>query len=364
MYLIKFIHTGDLHLGLKFQNVSFSGDKAIKRRRELWTTFERIIKYSIDEKVDFLFIAGDLFEEAYFTIGDITRVRDNFRNAENVKIIISAGNHDFKGRKSLYNRIDWTENVTIFSHNGIQRKDFTELNTSIYGYSWDSMEISQHELFQGLNESIDENKNNILVLHGDVVSKSNYLPLDINQLKELNMDYIALGHIHKPEILGENIAYCGCPEPLDFGEIGPKGIIQGNIRDKVLNFELIPFSKRTFNEVEITLDEGMGYPDIIEEIRNIDIGNKKLDFYRVNLRGFIQRNISIDNLKKDLESEFYHIEIKNFTILDYDLERLEIDNSDNIIGAFIKSMKEKDLNNLIVKDALYLGLESLLRERG
>lgn len=361
--MVKFIHTGDLHLGLKFQNVSFHRDKAIERRRELWTTFERIVKYAIDENVDFLFIAGDLFEEAYFTIGDITRVRDNFRNAKSINIVISAGNHDYKGRKSLYNRIEWTENVTIFNGNGIQRKEFPELNTSIYGYSWDSMEINQHELFQGLNESIDKGHNNILVLHGDVGSKSNYLPLNINELKVLNMDYIALGHIHKPEILGRNIAYCGSPEPLDFGEVGERGIIKGAIKEKKLEFKLIPFSKRTFYEVELTLNEEMGYPDIIEKIQKTSIGNKKMDFYRINLTGFIERNISMGNVEKDLDDEFYHLEIKDNTILDYDLESLEKNNRDNIIGVFIKSMKEKDLNNPLVKDALYLGLEALLKGR-
>lgn len=363
IYLIKFIHTGDLHLGLKFQNVSFDKDKAIERRIELWNTFERIVKYSIDKNMNFLFIAGDLFEEAYFTVSDIRRVRDNFRRAENVNIVISAGNHDFKGKKSLYNTIEWTENVTIFNGNGIQKKGFSELNTSIYGYSWDSMEIVQHDLFKDLNESINKDKNNILVLHGDISNNSSYLPLNINSLNELDMDYIALGHIHKPEILVKNIAYCGCPEPLDFGEIGERGIIQGSINKKDLKFELIPFSKRTFNEVEVTLNEGMGYPDIIEEILDITVGNKKMDFYRIILKGFVQRNILLNNLVKDLENEFYHLEIKNLTILEYDLERVEEDNSDNIIGFFIRSMKEKDLNNPIIKDALYLGLESLLKEK-
>ena len=360
--MVKFIHTGDLHLGLKFQNVSFHRDKAIERRRELWTSFERIVKYARDEKMDFLFIAGDLFEEAYFTIGDITR-RDNFRNAGEVNIIVSAGNHDYKGRKSLYDRIEWTDNVTIFNGNGIQRKDFPELKTSIYGYSWDSMEISQHNLFKGLNESIDENQNNFLVLHGDIGSRSSYLPLNINRLKELNMDYIALGHIHKPEILYKNIAYCGCPEPLNFGEVGERGIIKGGIKDKKLEFNLMPFSKRTFHEVEITLNQEMGYPDIFERIKDIKIGNKKVDFYRMILIGFIQKNISVEDIEKDLDSDFYHIEIKDNTVLDYDLERLKIDNKDNIIGAFIVSMMEKDLKDPIIKDALYFGLESLLKER-
>ena len=104
--IIKFIHTGDIHLGVQFSNVSFSREKAVDRRLEIWSTFQRIVEYSIEEDVDFLFIAGDLFEGDYFTIGDINRVRDILAMANNVNILISAGNHDFIHNKSLYNRVN------------------------------------------------------------------------------------------------------------------------------------------------------------------------------------------------------------------------------------------------------------------
>ncbi|WP_313756048.1 DNA repair exonuclease [Tissierella sp.] len=360
--MIKFIHTGDLHLGLRFKNVSFGQEKAIERRRELWSTFERIVNYAKDNEVDFLLIAGDLFEESYFTISDITRVRDTFRTIEDINIIISAGNHDFKGKNSLYNRVEWTKNVTIFNSQEIQRKGFENLNTVIYGYSWDSVEIRENKLFNTLGK-VDNTKNNILVLHGDIFNNSNYLPLNIQELKNLNMDYIALGHIHKPQIIYENIAYCGCPEPLDFGELGERGIIEGSIDNKKLGFEFIPFSKRKFLEVEIKINQYMGYPDIINNIRNISVGNREIDFFRINLSGFIQRNIKIEDLNGDLKDDFYHIELIDNTILDYDLEQIERENKDNIIGRFIVSMKEKGLDNPIVKDALYYGLELLLKER-
>lgn len=360
--MIKFIHTGDLHLGLKFRNVSFKQEKAIERRRELWSTFERIVNYARDKEVDFLLIAGDLFEETYFTISDITRVRDTFRAIENINVIISAGNHDFNGRSSLYNRIEWTDNVTIFHNDGIQRKEFENLNTVIYGYSWDSVEIRENKLFNPLEE-VDNTKNNILLLHGDISNNSNYLPLNIQELNNLNMDYIALGHIHKPQIISERIAYCGCPEPLDFGELGERGIIQGLIDEKKLEFEFVPFSKRKFIETEINIDESMGYLDIINEIKNINVGNKKMDFFRVRLNGFIQRNIIVKDLNEDLNNYFYHIELVDNTIWDYDLNQIEEENKDNIIGRFIASMKEKGLDKPVVKDALYWGLEVLLKER-
>lgn len=359
--MVSFVHTGDLHLGLKFQKVSFQRDKAMERRRELWSTFERIVKHAKDNKVDFLLIAGDLFEESYFTMPDITRVRDTFREAEDVNIIISAGNHDYKGIKSLYNKIEWTSNVTIFNEGNIGKKEFNELNTVIYGYSWDTMEIRENKLFDGLK--VDSTKNNILVLHGELGNNSSYLPLNVESLNNLDMDYIALGHIHKPQIINNKIAYCGSPEPLDFGETGDRGIIQGIIENKKTKFEFIPFSKRKFIETEVLINEDMGYPDIMRQIRNIDVGNKKMDFYRINLNGFIQRSISIQNLDKDLNDDFYHIEIINNTIWDFDLEQLQEENKENIIGQFIMAMKDKGLDNPIVKDSLYLGLEVLLKGR-
>ena len=360
--LIKFIHTGDLHLGFKFLNPSFKGQTARERRRELWSTFDRIVDYAMDEKVDFLFIAGDLFEEAYFTIGDMKRVRDNFKKAKAVNIIIVAGNHDYIGRKSLYNKVEWTKNVNIFDTNGIGKMEFKDLNTNVYGYSWDTKEIKDHSLFFDLKQNIDKNKNNILILHGDIYGDSNYLPLKPDELKNLNMDYIGLGHIHKPDIIGKNIAYCGSPEPLDFGEIGERGIIEGAIIDKKLDIKFKAFSKRQFLQGSIQINSSMGYLEILDEIKNIDIGNKEKDFYRIELTGFVEKHINLDNILTDVKSSFYHIEICDNTVLDYDLDQLEIDNKDNIIGRFIEAMKEKGQKDPIVKNALYIGLEALLKE--
>ena len=62
-------------------------------------------------------------------------------------------------------------------------------------------------------------------------------------------------------------------------------------------------------------------------------------------------------------SDLYHIEIINNTIPDYDLDLLEKSNEENIIGQFIKSMKTKNLEDEINKDALYYGLDVLLKDR-
>ena len=360
--MIKFIHTGDVHLGLQFNNVSFSKDKAIERRRELWATFQRITRYSSINQFDFLFIAGDLFESDYFTIGDINRVRDIFAEAIGVNILISAGNHDNLGTKSLYHRVEWSENVTIFSNNGIESKYFEKVNTMIYGYSWDRLELKENVLFKN-PPLIDRSINNILLIHGDINTESNYLPLALQELNSLEMDYIGLGHIHKPNIFSNKIAYCGSPEPLDFGEIGQRGVIEGSIENGVTNIHFLPFSKRCFYEIDLELNENLGYLEITNKIKDIDIGNKDNDFYRVKLKGYVQKDIDLSLLYADVEHLFYHLELFDKTTLDYDLDVLEKFNSGNIIGKFIKTMKEMDLEDMVTRDALYLGLEALLKDR-
>lgn len=360
--LVSFIHTGDLHLGLQFKSVSFDKEKAKIRREELWGTFERIVDYSAENDMDFLFIAGDLFEDKYFTLGDIRRIRDILSQAENVQIIIIAGNHDYMGKDSLYSRVEWGPNTSIFSGKELEYKDFPEERTRIYGYSWDRLEIRDDSILDQLpNDETDYNK--IMILHGDVYTKSNYLPLSIDRLKSLNMDYIGLGHIHKPEIFNKKIAYCGSPEPLDFGETGERGFIQGRIEDGETNIEFVPFSRRSFYDLELEIDETMSYLDICNKIKTLETGLIDKDFYRIKLKGYVQNDIDLSSLLDSLGDNFYYLEIIDNTIPDYDLELLENDYKDNIIGMFIKEMKEKGLNDPLVKDSLYKGLEALLKGR-
>lgn len=363
--MVKFIHTGDLHLGLQFKGVSFSREKAEERRLELWDTFERITNKAIEDRVDFLFLAGDLFEERYFTLGDMKRVRDTLDKAENVEVIITAGNHDTLNRKSLYNMIEWPKNISLFDTEGLEKKEFLDKNTTIYGYSWDKGENNK-DIFEDF-KGVEKEKINILIIHGDVFNKDSvYLPLDKNYMESLGFDYIGLGHIHKPTIFSDKIAYCGSPEPLDFGETGEHGIIIGEIKDNNTLIDFLSFNKRMFLNKTINIDETMGYVDIIDKLKKVDkAAELQRNLYRINLEGIINRDVKLDinDMVKSLENDFYYIELIDNTIVDYDLDSLERENKNNIIGYFIKAMKEKDLEDKIVRQALYLGLEVLMEGR-
>ncbi len=358
--MVSFIHTGDVHLGLQFKSRKFDSNR---RRFELWHTFEKIVNKAIDDKVDFLLIAGDLFEEGYFSLKDIKRLHSILSKAEEVEILISTGNHDTLNKNSLYHSVQWPENVSIFGTEGVEKRDFPHKNTVVYGYSWPKGEMDE-DIFKGF-KGLDEGKTNILLIHGDAITKDNrYLPLDSNYLLNLGFDYIALGHIHKPTIISERIAYCGSPEPLDFGETGEHGIIQGYIKDGETHIDFIPFSMRNFLDKTIMLDESLGYGEILDRIRKCHSKEElRKNFYRISLKGLVspEEKIVVSDMEKDLSNEFYYIEIIDHTRLDYDLDALERENKDNIIGYFIREMREKDLEDEVNRQALYLGLEVLMK---
>lgn len=359
--MIKFLHTGDLHLGLGFRNMNFNAEESRERRLELWETLERMLAYAQEKGMDFFLLAGDLYEDRYFTLGDIKRLRDLLGQAEDLKILIVAGNHDYRHKNSLYNKLDWPANVHIFSSDGLEGKAYKELDTIVYGYSWDRVNMGEARIFDGLSLE-DDYENKILIIHGDVYTDSNYLPLKKEALEELGLDYVALGHIHKPEIFSSKLAYPGCPEPLHFGERGPRGFIEGRIGKGGTELKFVDFSKRKFLVERLEIDGEMTSQDIVDLFTSLDPVSRGKDYIRVLLQGYMDEDIDKLDLFKRLEKNFYYVEIVDQTILDYDLERLELIHKDNIIGRFIGEMRERDLSLAINKKALYYGLDVLLKE--
>src|SRR5699024_3844852 len=98
-------------------------------------------------------------------------------------------------------------------------------------------------------------------------------------------------------------------------------------------------------------------------INDIGYGEKGKDLFSLTYRGYIQNDVDLKDIISSLKEDYYHIEVIDNTVPDNDLEYLEEAYEENIVEQFIKEMKNKDLENPIVKDALYIGLGALLNGR-
>lgn len=352
--MTDFIHTGDIHLGSKFKTTSFGADKGRRRREELWSTFKRLITYAVDNQIRIFLIAGDLYEADFFTRRDMLRLSELLKTASDVKFIIVEGNHDMTPEH--LQGWAWSENVKVLKGSSSTKVIFEEVGVAIHGIGWEKAMDTQSLLNSAVKV---EGMYNILMLHGDALGNSNYMPISKNSLAELEMDYIALGHIHKPMFISENIAYCGSLEGLDFGEPGDRGFIHGRLGEKN-TFEFIPFSDRRFHVIKFELKGDMTLSEIIDSvISKIKKGHAD-DFYRLILTGIAPMQFTKESLKNELEYECYHLEIIDETVPDFDLEELLEIHCDNIIGSFIRSFSEDELKEPAPRRALHLGLLALM----
>lgn len=366
MNKIKVLHCADLHFDTPFKELSKEVSDTSKN--ELLEVFKNIIDLAIDENIEVLLIAGDIFDNLTVNKNTLFFISDQIRRIDNIKVFISPGNHDPYNEKSFYNMINWPGNVYIFKGD-IEFKEVKELNLIVWGAGFRN-NYENETLLRGVN--VDNDKINIMILHGEISSinsKNEYNPIYINDIYNSNIDYIALGHRHKfSGILKEGMttyAYSGCPQGRGFDESGEKGVIIGEVYRGGTDLRFFPICKRKYVTKEINITGTNSYDEVIFKILS-DLSNEEIhkNFYKIILKGELKEHFNLKEnlLIEKLKNKFYYIKIINDTSIEINLEELSKDYS--IKGKFIAKILEKlkdasDDDKEILKLALKIGIQCL-----
>ncbi len=226
---MKILHTADWHLDAPLQG---HGEDL---RQALAAVPGQILDICREEGCDLVLLAGDLFDGAYTTHSYQT-VYDVLQ-AMAVPVFITPGNHDFCGADSPWVRELWPGNVHIFKTPQITSVAVSSLNLRVYGAGFTSMDCPS--LLEGFKADCQE-KYAIGVFHGDPTQvTSPYNPITKLQVKGSNLDYLALGHIHKADRVIEGKTLCawpGCPMGRGYDEQGEKGVLIVDLDAKSLRF--------------------------------------------------------------------------------------------------------------------------------
>ena len=355
---MKFVHIADMHLDSAFSNLSDKDIMGDLRRLEQRKVFKKIIEYIKENDVRYLFISGDLYEHKYIKQSSIEYINNLFKEIPETKIFIAAGNHDPKVKNSYYNKFNWNSNVKIFD-SFIEKVEESDCN--IYGYSFDDFYCNNCGIEDFLVEK--NGKPNILVIHGnlDGVKKDDkpYNPISKKVLLEKGFDYVALGHIHKPDYENKKIVYPGSTISLGFDELGKHGMIVGEFNQD-LKLEFVPLDDEEFTISELNVDNIYSKEELIEKINSLNINPN--EYVEIILTG--GRNFEIDkyDILRYIQNDRI-IKIKDETRLSRDLEKIA--NESTLRGLFVKEMLEKleNENDLEKKDilekAVEIGLDAL-----
>jgi DNA repair exonuclease SbcCD nuclease subunit len=214
---MKILHTADWHLDAPMQGY---GENL---RQALAAVPVKILEIAREEKCDLVLISGDVFDGAY-TPHTYQNLFETLKAME-VPVFITPGNHDFCSPDSPWNKELWPENVHIFKTSQIESVAIPELNCRVYGAGFGAMDCPA--LLANFHADCSE-KYAIGIFHGDPTqATSPYNPITKLQVQGSNLDYLALGHIHKADqfVSGKTLcAWPGCPMGKGYDEQGEKGV--------------------------------------------------------------------------------------------------------------------------------------------
>jgi len=284
---MKILHTGDLHLDSPF--ASLDQRRAEIRKNELRAAFTSMMTYARMNEVDIALFAGDLFDNHYIsreTIALMDRELQKFAKP----VFITPGNHDCADDKSVWRKHTFPENVHVFTQEELSSVRLPELGATVWGYGFTTPAMYECPILgHRAADSAYPDDIQILLCHADTQdTKSRCAPLTEKQLALFGADYAALGHIHNPPAAGEKYAYCGCLEPRDFTENGPRGACIVDITKtngvSSVKIKRIRFSKRRYESASIDLTGCAVMEDVKERIADFLVQKKFGDDTLLRLR--------------------------------------------------------------------------------
>ncbi|BDR60761.1 metallophosphoesterase family protein [Lactobacillus xylocopicola] len=243
---MKFIHFADAHLDSPFLGLSFLPSKSFEQIHQAPNqSLTSIVDLALQEKVDLVLIAGDTFDSPrpnpssqLFFAGEIERL-----TAAHIQVVMIFGNHDHMRAADLlvpdspfFKLLGDGEQIE-----GIKGQTASGFTYEVNGFSYLQNHITANKAMQLPAKS---GHYTFGLMHAQEQSGQNgqnvYAPFTLSELKNLNYDYFALGHIHLRQMLSTSplIVYPGNIQGRHVNELGPKGCILGEINEQTGQTEI------------------------------------------------------------------------------------------------------------------------------
>lgn len=353
--MLKLIHGADFHLDSPFSGLT--PEQAALRRSEQRQLLDALAQLAREKEADLVLLSGDLLdsERVYReTAQALARALGNIP----CPVFIAPGNHDPYTPGSVYATLEWPDNVHIFQEAHITQVDLPQQNCTVYGRAFTSSYYTVSPL-AGFQAQRTGGRTQIMCLHGEVASQSNYAPISPADIAASGLDYLALGHIHQTSGLrreGDTFwAYPGCPEGRGFDELGRKGVLYAEVEPGHVTTQFIPLGRHNYEVLSVDITGR----DPLTAIQAALPEHTQADIYRILLTGEGEAP-NRAALETALAPRFYSLTLLDRTRLPRDLwARRE---EDTLTGLFLQAMWEKcreEPDNQTYQLAVRFGLAAL-----
>jgi DNA repair exonuclease SbcCD nuclease subunit len=347
---VRFIHTSDIHLDTSFSGSGFPSRLGDRKREAIRGTFRRIVDDARLGEIDFLLIAGDLFEQDRVTPDTIEFLKQQFESLIAVPVFISPGNHDPAMKGSPYKEESWPSNVHIFDAEEFRSVELSGLGVRITGFGFVRAFLEDRH-FQQMPVLPGELLN-IVISHGSDLTripagKSKHGPFTVDEIAGKNVVYCALGHYHQQHSLPNpiddtQIWYSGIPEGRGWDEEGACGYLLGEISGGTVRVESRFCNQYALNTLTVDCEAFTTREQILDailQLRGVQFDPKTI--LRVRLTGALdpKLDVSFSELEERLAGEMMFIQWDDQThpALDFDI----IAREKTIRGRFVRVLNER-----------------------
>ena len=347
---VRFFHTSDIHLDTSFSGSCFPSRLGDRKREAIRGTFRRILEDARSQAVDFVLIAGDLFEAERVTPDTVEFLKQQFEALEPTPVFISPGNHDPYVKGSPYKEESWPGNVHIFDREEFRVFELSQIGIRVAGFGFVHAQLDDRP-FQKLNV-LPGDLFNVVLAHGSDLSgvpagKAKHGPFTLDEIAGKNIGYCALGHYHQQHQISNSldaaqIWYSGIPEGRGWDEEGPRGYLSGEIIDGVLRIESRTCNQYTLNSFTVECDSFSTREQVLDAIlqhRGSLFDSKTI--LKIVLNGSVdpKLDLSIPELQERLADEALYIQWFDRTHPALDFEAIAREKT--LRGRFVRILNER-----------------------
>ncbi len=272
--MFKFIHAADLHLDSPLRGLSRYESAPVEVIRDACRkAFINLVDFAIQEKVDFVILAGDLYDGDWedYSTGIFFSLQIGRLNRENIQVFTVAGNHDAANR--MTKALEHPANMTMFTYRKPETITLEHLRTVIHGQSFKEQHVYDNLAVEF--PPLQKGWFNIGILHTSLDGREGhapYAPCRVDDLVQKGYQYWALGHVHNKEIVLEDphIIFPGCVQGRHIRETGAKGCVLVTVNDnRVSSLEEIPLDVLRWAHTTVDLTDAADMRELKERTRSI-----------------------------------------------------------------------------------------------
>lgn len=343
--MFRFLHLADLHLG--WEPAYLDSKKAKERRKRRDSLLERAADFSLDEGIDLVVIAGDLFETHRPDSALVQHVLSqlNRLTEAGVQVVTTPGNHDeITYANSVYREYEEEWPGTLITNPLPRHVTTLELGSeSVHVYSL-AYTGGVTPVQRPLSDFplLAEPGFHLAVFHGTAGSGGERsLPLDRGALTRAGYDYVALGHIHiahEMDLGGSKVVYSGCQEGKGFDDVGVPHWTVVSAGAGGCEIERPPLAVQRIHVEELDLTECESVQEIEELIGELADGDALV---RLRLVGSLHFELDAQDLQARFARHFYHFDVRDDSdsvgaqLLD------EWAAEKTVRGAFVRQIRER-----------------------